>query len=498
MRIRCVLIPSIFLVLLLPLTLVSCGGGGTAEAPPSPSLTSSPPAQASVIWGRGGMSSRDPAALFLSQTDGSGVVTLADEPGVRASFTKLVGSTVFYQTQSVPFTGFDHRAIWRVEVTGTGRQALAQTVSDNILRDVVGPWVVYDAVPFTVSRLSDLMSVHLSGTPTHVLAAAVTTVGQESLATYEGQLAGRVVYQRGNDLFSLLPNGTDLRQLTTIPRGPNGEFTLLGMRGTVGMSVIYAVLSSQFVPDLFAVPVTGGAVTTLAADPDNDFLGGVVGTRVVYHRCPFVNDEAGPCDLYSVESNGSATVALSTNLGNEFVAEFVGSRVVYTRTVGRQRDIYSVNADGSGTASLATNPSDESVAGMVGSRVIFRRTIARLDDLYSRQADGTGGEIALATFPEDDSFAGVVGARVIFERVMGPNILSSPRALYSVQADGSGLVLLTTGTTQDEFVGAAGDFACFERTQGNQRDLWCVPADGSAPAQPVATTAADEYFVTSF
>lgn len=443
------------------------------------------------------MSSSGPSALFRSQTDGSGVVPLADEPGVNASFSRLVGSTVLYQTQSVPFTGFDHRAIWRVEVTGMGRQSLAQTVTDNILRDVAGPWVVYEAVPFTVSRLSDLTSVLLSGTSTRVLAAAVMMAGQESQATYEGHLAGRVVYQRGNNLFSLLPDGSDLRQLTTIPRGPNGEFTFLGMRGTVGTSVIYAVLSSQFVPDLFAVPVAGGAAVTLAADPDNDFLGGVVGSRVVYHRCPFSNGNGGPCDLYSVESNGSSTVALSTNPGNEFVAEIVGGRVIYTRSVSGQTDVYSVDVGGMSTVPLATTPADEAVAGAVGSSVIFRRTKGGLDDLYSIQADGTGDEIALATFPEDDSFAGVVGTHVIFERVMGPNIMTSPRALYSVQADGSGLVQLTSGTTQDEFAGAVGDFACFERTQGNhQRDLWCVPADGRTPAMPIATTDMDEYFVT--
>lgn len=302
-----------------------------------------------------------------------------------------------------------------------------------------------------------------------------------------------------NDLFSLLPDGTDFRQLTTIPRGPNGEFTLLGMRGMVGTQVIYAALSSQFVPDLFAVPVTGGVVTTLASSPDNEFLGDVVGSRVVYHRCAILpNFEAGQCDLYSVQSDGSATVALSTNPGNEFVAEIVGTRIVYTRSVGGQTDIYSGNVDGSGTVPLATHPQPETVAGVVGSRVIFRRTIGGLDDLYSIQADSTGGEIALATFPEEDSFAGVVGTRVIFERVMGPSIMSSPRQLYSVQADGSGLVPLTPGTERDEFAGAAGDFACFERSQGDQRDLWCVPADGRTPAAPIATTGADEYFVTSF
>lgn len=479
---------ALIVALLMMLVGCSSGGGGSTS---DPALTSSAPASpAGVIWGRTAGSQE---SLFRSQSDGSGQVTLVDEPGIRATFAKLAGQLVIYQTQAVPFSGADHRDIWKVSTSGTGRQALANTTDDELVRDVVGSRVIYDqgfSLPSGV-QLIDLTSVVTDGTGRQVIGQAVRTPGSESIANYEGSLGGRVVYRRNNELHSLLPDGSDPRPLVNASGSPSGQYTIIGMQGSIGSSVIYSAKpSSQFFPDLYDVPVTGGAIVPLASDPDNDILGGVAGNRVVYHRCN------GPCDLYSVAGDGTGTVPLSTDPGNEFMEEIVGGRVVYTLSVNGQKDIYSVNLDGSNTVPLAASASNEDVAGVVGSRVIFRRSVGGLDNLYSIQADGSGGEIPLATFPEDDSFGGVVGSRVIFERVMGSNVMTSPRALYSVQADGTGLEQLTSGTSLDEFAGAAGGFACFERAQSGQHDLLCVPADGSGPAVPIAATSADEYFIT--
>lgn len=128
--------------------------------------------------------------------------------------------------------------------------------------------MLYDVVPTTFPKLSDLAGVQLDGTARQIIAPAVHTIGRESLAFYERQAGSRAVFPRGNDLFSILPEGSNLRQLTTIPRGPTGEITFLETRGMVGTQVIYSVFSTQFVSDLFAVPVTGGPVVTLAGGPD--------------------------------------------------------------------------------------------------------------------------------------------------------------------------------------------------------------------------------------
>jgi hypothetical protein len=62
--------------------------------------------------------------------------------------------------------------------------------------------------------------------------------------------------------------------------------------------------------------------------------------------------------------------------------------------------------------------------------------------------------------------------------------------------------LATTGDHED-FAGAAGDRAVYERKAGNAlssspRDLFSIVPDGSAPAVPLGQTANDEYFANSF
>lgn len=73
--------------------------------------------------------------------------------------------------------------------------------------------------------------------------------------------------------------------------------------------------------------------------------------------------------------------------------------------------------------------------------------------------------------PMHEFVEGIVGTRVMLKR---------PTGLWSLTAEGSGLVQLTTEA--DDYTGAAGAFACFARGPA----LWCVPADGSGPATQVA------------
>jgi hypothetical protein len=78
--------------------------------------------------------------------------------------------------------------------------------------------------------------------------------------------------------------------------------------------------------------------------------------------------------------------------------------------------------------------------------------------------------------PQNEFVVGIVTNRVIVAR---------PTGLWSLQANGSGLVQLTQDGS-DWFSGSTGPFACFARGP-SQPDLWCVPADGSGPATQVAT-----------
>jgi hypothetical protein len=440
-------------ILALPLILVSCSGGGTESAPvqavppvvePKPIVAPPPPPpppSAALLWKRNN-------AIMRSQTDGSGQVTLTDEPAA-IDIVLVSGTNVVYRTPQIP-AGINLNDIWAVQTDGTDRHlVLHDPTHEHNLMDVIGSWVLYTESPTTFPKSSELASVRLDGTGRQVIAPVIEQAGPHQANYYDG-VGGRLIFEQNNDLFSLLPDGTDRRLLVTIPRGPNGESTFSGTRGAVGSQVLYSVLnlSSSFQsPDLFAVPVTGGPVVTLAAGPENEIVGAIVDPRVVYNRCGLVrvSDPAG------------------------------GFNIVIDHC-----DVYSVQNDGSNTTALTVTPDINYVQGAIGERVIIRRSQrgGSTDSLFSLPVNG-GVEPPLLTLSAQNEFvSGFVVDRVIVRRTTG---------LWSLKADGSGLVQLTSDAS-DRFSGSTGPFACFARGLSGQPDLWCVPRDGNAPATLVTAS----------
>lgn len=441
------LIPSRFLLLLLPLILVSCSGGDS-EAPPSPATQPSsaqPPAPAGLIW-------RHDNQLVRSQTDGSGQVTLADEP---AGIEKVVvsGRTVVYEVpQSQSRTGNIPLDIRAVQIDGMDAHLVRRSAVPQwfYLLDVIGPWVLHTdrTGPEFSPPPPSLASIQVNGTAPRILSAAVGSGELWQAPNYERQVQGRAIFEFAGNYFTILPNGADLRQLTFYPPFPHGDesFTaLLGTRGVVGDSLIYQTVISpsspttpEGTPKLFAVPAPGGPVVKLGAGPEYEILGAVINTRVVYNRCvlmalPDFDFTLGQCDVSSVQSDGHGRVALTAT-----------------------RDINYVQ-------------------GAIGEQVIIRRSQrgGTTDSLFSIPVSG-GAETPLLTLSAQNEFvSGIVGDRIILKR---------PTGLWSLKGDGSSLVQLTSDASDDPNR-EAGPFICFARGPA----LWCVPADGSGPATQVTT-----------
>ena len=407
--------------LLVLFLIAGCSGGGS-ESPDStasqPATGPQAPPQASLIW----LSS---SGLFRSHTDGTGRITLDDQPGV--SRPVLVSSTSIVYTREVNRL----RDVWAVQLNGTGKHVLANDQDDEILRDAFGSWAIYDRSPGEL-RGNNIWSVSLDGQQAHLLVAANEQLDQQFSGFHQGQAAGRAVYLLScsvlrvdpscGQLHSILPNGSDPRQLTV-----DSFIPFIG--GHVGNRLIYSQFSSTEAidRDILSVPVTGGPPTPLAnsQDYESERADLITGSRVVYHRCV-------------VRPPSS----------------FVG-----------QCDVYSVNGDGSGTIALSTHPDNERVQGLIGSRVIVRRNSGATDTLFSIPAGG-GAETPMLTIDAQTEFVvGIVKDRVILRR---------PTGLWSLKADGESLTQLTNQV--DELAGSAGEFVCFARGQA----LWCVPADGSA------------------
>jgi hypothetical protein len=409
---------SLFALLLL----AGCSGGGSdepASTASQPSTGSQAPPQASLVW----LSS---SGLFRSQTDGTGRITLDSQPGVTHPVV-VSGSSILYTKEDAGRV----RDVWTVQLNGTGKRVLVNDQDDEILRDVVGSWAIYDRTPGEL-RLLNLWSVSLDGQQPHLLVAANEQADEQFSAFYDGQAAGRAFYFLScsvlridpscGQLHSILPNGSDRRQHTVDSFIPTRG-------GHIGNRLIYNHFTSTDAMnhDIRSVPMTGGPSTPLADSPDYEWVSRIVGSRVIYHRCEIhpPSNVAGQCD------------------------------------------VYIVNGDGTGTVALSTHPDNEIVQGVIGSRVIVRRNSGTTDSLYSIPTAG-GTETPLLSLDFGQEFVlGIIGDRIILLRNTG---------IWSVKADGSDLTQLIN--QRDEFAGAAGPFACFARGT----ELWCVPNDGSAQA----------------
>jgi hypothetical protein len=388
-----------------------CGsGGGSDSQDASHSL-----APASLFY-------TTDTALMRVNTDGTGVMTLDDAHTGIWSVT-VAGDTLVYM--------IDTDDLWAVQVDGTNRREL---VRNAYLYDVIGSRVLY-GVPVNES----IASIRLDGTGVRRMF--------EQPHYYAAQVAGRAVIAFNFNYVSLLPDGTDSRQLTFYPPYSATEpFTvLIGINGAVGTTALYTILeSSPVAPDtplkLFAVSVLGGPTVRLGEGPDQDSFMGVVGTRVVYGRCvvrmlPDGEIATDRCNILSVRSNGQERITL-------------------------------------------TNTDDINwVQGVIGQQVIIRRSQrgGRIDTLVGIPLTG-GPETPLLTLGQDEFVLAIVGNRIILQRATG---------LWSVLADGRDLVQLSESANRFSFVGVSNALGCFLR--GSQ--LWCVPVDGSAAAIQVADKA---------
>jgi hypothetical protein len=143
MKARLGLIPPIFLVLVLSLILVSCSGGGSSAPPqtltapsPAPPSPTQPPSPASLIWST-------PTGIFRSQTDGSGLITLAHAPDLLEVVPDLAESVVIYRTRpdtaTIPLG--TPNLIWKADIQGGGTQQLVETWF-NIEVLLLPEWVI--------------------------------------------------------------------------------------------------------------------------------------------------------------------------------------------------------------------------------------------------------------------------------------------------------------------------------------------------------------------
>jgi hypothetical protein len=388
--------------------LAGCSGGGGGD-PAAPSSAPAPPAQPDML-------TATPAGLLRGKASGQGQHEIFHFPNLHKETPFVSDGNIVY-----PRTG-QLADIWTVRTDGTGDHALVNTPAFEFARAVSGPWLLYsnDKEEEWSVRLDTQAQVFLD---THFFAG--------SNVQFQG--ADRALIGTEQEIFSIALIGGNRVTYAVLTQQESDQEAQLSPPLIVADALVYRRLtqvspfSSTFSSNLFAIPASGGTTTPLDSGQDYVFIGGAIGARVIYHRCPLVSQNtAGPCDVVSVQNNGAQSVV------------------------------------------LVSHPANEAVQGVTTDQVIIRRNLSGNDQLIAVPVAG-GNERLLMTMTDSEFVDTIIGDTIIVRR---------PSGTWTLNLSGT-LKQLSTIAGLDGFV-AVGNAICSSDV------VWCMPLDGSAPAVKIA------------
>jgi hypothetical protein len=287
--------------------------------------------------------------LYSVLADGSATTPLGT--ATSAYFITMAGERVIYYD-----SGGGALDIFSINADGTGRVALATTNYSEQFEGLAAGRVIYHKY---AGQTTHLMSVRTDGTGE----VELDTSGYD--VEFAAVTGGRVFYRRkialnNSDVFSVLPDGTDLRALAATT---SDEL----YSGTLDRRVIFACWSAQW--DMCGVDDDGTDPLALANSAQGEAFAGTVGDRVIYSiRVPLwliPERDVFQVDLASVKSDATGAMTLANSTDNEFFAGSAGGRVLFERWANAQRDLYAVDPDGTDASTLASSPQDEQVVGTI-------------------------------------------------------------------------------------------------------------------------------------
>jgi tricorn protease-like protein len=186
-----------------------------------------------------------------------------------------------------------------------------------------------------------------------------------------------IAFVRGGDLYSIRPDGSGQRQLTSGPEidsvpkiAPNGRYVVFERRGALGGP-----------SSLYTVAVTGGGLHALTSSGDSrEAAFSPDGKAIVFVRA-MPNGSGANDDLYSIRPNGSGQARLTRTGGvDEFAPRYFAGGLIYSRgesTPGpaAYADIYTMRRNGTKVKSQVAGVGSAYVEDVSpdGRMLIFRR-----------------------------------------------------------------------------------------------------------------------------
>jgi len=273
------------------------------------------------------------------------------------------------------------------------------------------------------------------------LVVALTAGSAPALATYpgvNGRLAFGMSVEGGNvEIFSVLPNGHDLRQLTDLPGfnacanySPDGRSIAWCARTGPSISEIWAMKANG--KDQHQVTHTGGFMTFPNYSPD--------GTRIAFSgNLPGDEKQA----VFVTGTDGSGMVRLTDDLSNNSLPAWSpdGTKIAFVSNRTGLPQVWLMNADGTHPSQLTTDPFPKAQLpdwSPDGKKIAFASVDATGGpDVFVMNADGSGR--AQLTSHEGVNFAprwSPDGTRIAF--VTSRGLPPAARTVFIMNADGSG------------------------------------------------------------
>ena len=185
-----------------------------------------------------------------------------------------------------------------------------------------------------------------------------------------------VAFVRGGDIFSIRPDGSGQRQLTSGPEvdslpkiAPNGRYLVFERRGALGGP-----------SGLYSVRVTGGGEHGVVTGGDNhEAAFAPDGKTIVFVRStPGAN--GGNDDLYTVRPSGNEQRRLTRTAADEFAPRYFAGGIVYSRGENGEgdsafADIYTMRRNGQKARSQVAGAGSAYVEDVSpnGRTLLFRR-----------------------------------------------------------------------------------------------------------------------------
>jgi Tol biopolymer transport system component len=215
-----------------------------------------------------------------------------------------------------------------------------------------------------------------------------------------------IAFARDGDLYSVRPDGSGLRQLTSGTTldsapivSPDGKRVVFERRA-----------SADSAADLYAVRVLGGGLNDLTSGPDDDHQAdfSADGRAIVFVR----DSDPGPNateDLYSMRPSGARLTRLTQTGVDEFKPRYFAGGIVFSRGESSEgpaayADVYTMRRNGAKVKALVAGVGSAYVEDVspAGKTLLFRR-----DQGLWVKPIGPGRARKLAQLPDSSETNGV-------------------------------------------------------------------------------------------